>query len=51
MFDSTTSKAGFGLLLSLWNRKVFEIFSNKKPVVYDDYFLIFGNSELRLKSQ
>ena len=51
MIDSAGSKIGFGLLMGLWNRKVFEVFPNKKPVIYDDYFIIFGNSEIRLKSQ
>ena len=49
--DSAGNKVGFGLLLPLWNRRVFEIAANKKPVIYDDYFIIFGNSELRLKAQ
>ena len=37
--------------MSLWSHRTFEILANKKPVTYDDYFIIFGNSELRLKSQ
>ena len=28
----------------------FEILQNKRPVTYDDFFIIFGNSELRIKS-
>jgi len=41
-----------GLIFSLTNRKIFEpLERNRRAVAYDDYFLIFGNSELRLKSQ
>lgn len=25
--------------------------SDKKSIVYDEYYIIFGNSELRIKSQ
>jgi hypothetical protein len=39
-----------GLLFSLTNRKVFEpLKANSKVITYDEFFLIFGNSELRLK--
>lgn len=41
-----------GLIFSLTHRKAFEpIERNRRAIAYDDYFLIFGNSELRLKSQ
>ena len=37
------------MILSLWARKVFSI-KEKKAISYDDYFVIFGNSELRIKA-
>lgn len=41
-----------GLIFSVTNRKVFELLkSNCKAITYDDYFVIFGSSELRLKTQ
>lgn len=48
-FDPNGIKRGFGLIISLWARKTFEV-KDKRAIVYDDYYLIFGNSELRLKS-
>lgn len=48
-FDSNGTKKGYGMLLSLWGRKMFPI-KEKKAISYDDYFIIFGNSELRIKS-
>jgi hypothetical protein len=41
-----------GIIFSLTQKEVFEpVDPNKRVVVYDDYYLIFGNSELRVKSQ
>ena len=41
-----------GLIFSLTNKKVFELRElNKRAIAYDDFFLIVGNSEIRLKSQ
>lgn len=41
-----------GLLFSLTKKEVFELVEqNKRAVVYDEYYVIFGNSELRIKSQ
>ena len=38
------------LLFALTNNRVFRLLNeNTKAVTYDDFFLIFGNSELRLK--
>jgi hypothetical protein len=38
------------LLISITNREVFELTeTNRRGVVYDDYFFIIGNSEMRLK--
>ena len=38
-----------GILMSITNRKVFPLIKGKRPVTYDNYFMIFGNSEIRLK--
>ena len=35
--------------MSISNRKVFPIIKGKQPVPYNDSFLIFGNSEIRVK--
>lgn len=40
-----------GLLVALNNRKAFPLLANKKSVTYDSFFLIIGNSEIRLKNQ
>ena len=41
-----------GMLFSLSGKEVFEpVEVNKGVVKYDDYYLIFGNSEIRVKSQ
>lgn len=48
---STGCSAGLGLLISIWNRMTFETLKNKRPVTYDEFFIIFGNSEMRIKSQ
>lgn len=40
-----------GLIISINNRQVFELMeANKKAVSYDDMYVIFGNSELRIRS-
>lgn len=40
-----------GLIISITNRKVFSpVVKNEKAIVYDEYFVIFGNSELRIKT-
>lgn len=39
------------LLLSLNNQKTFRLGeNNRRAITYDEYYLIFGNSELRLRS-
>lgn len=48
-FDPNGIKLGYGMILSLWAKKVFTI-KDKKAITYNDYFMIFGNSELRIKS-
>lgn len=41
-----------GLIMSLNNRKVYApLERNKRSIVYDEYFVIWGNSEIRIKSQ
>ena len=35
--------------MSITNKKVFPLIEGKRPVTYDNYFLIFGNSEIRIK--
>ena len=40
------------LLFSLNHRKTFRLGeNNRRAITYDEYYLIFGNSELRLRSQ
>lgn len=38
-----------GLILSLTEKRAFKAIPNKRSVTYDAFFLIFGNSELRLR--
>lgn len=41
-----------GLIFSLTNRKSFYLKkASTKAISYDDFFLIFGNSEIRLRTQ
>ena len=41
-----------GLIISLTNEKVFyPAQKNKKAISYDDYAIVFGNGEFRIKSQ
>ena len=45
-------KKGYGFISSLTNRETFELRKNHEPAkaaVYDDFFLLFGNSELKVK--
>lgn len=46
-------RPGKGFLFSVTGKKVYHIRSDPKlPVVsYDNYYFIFGNAEIRLKSQ
>ena len=37
------------MILSLWKKKAYEL-RDKRAITYDDYYLIFGNSEIRLRS-
>jgi len=38
-----------GLLCSLTSKASFGLWKGYRSVTYDDYFLIFGNSELRIR--
>lgn len=49
-FSPNGIKGGLGLILSLWGQMTFEVKQKQRAISYDDYYLIFGNSELRLKS-
>lgn len=49
-FNSTGIKKGQAMLFSLWNQTFYMINKNSKGVTYDEYYIIFGNSELRIKS-
>lgn len=41
-----------GLIISLTNREYFTLVEkNRRAITYDDFYLIFGNSEIRLRSQ
>jgi len=41
-----------GFIFSLTKKEIFEpVEPNKRVVCYDDYYVIFGNSELRVKCQ
>ncbi len=37
--------------MSLTNKKSFYVIENKRSISYDEYYAIFGNSEIRIKSQ
>jgi hypothetical protein len=38
--------------MSLNNSKAYYLIDNKqKAITYDDYYIIFGNAEIRLKTQ
>lgn len=39
-----------GLLLSLTNYGSYRCLEGKRAITYDEYYIIFGNSELRIKS-
>jgi hypothetical protein len=49
-FNSKESASKGGMLLSLSNQKSYELLPKMRALTYDDYYLIFGNSELRIKS-
>ena len=51
-FVPKSTARGEAMILSLTNQKVFYLFdADKKPISYDEYYLIFGNSQIRLRSQ
>ncbi len=51
-FTPKMSSKKDGLIFSLTNRKVFDLMvPNTRAISYDDFYLIFGNSEVRIKHQ
>ena len=51
--DPISSKemaTGGGLILSLSEEKLFKLIPGKRSVTNDTYFVLFGNSEFRLKT-
>lgn len=49
-FASNGRAMAGGLIFSLTESKVFRVIPGKKAVVWDDYYMIFGSSDLRLKT-
>jgi hypothetical protein len=48
-FAPQKKSEGKGLIISLTNKEVFNLQeNNRKAILYDDYYLIFGNSEIRI---
>ena len=43
-------KKGNGMLFSLTNRRSYPVKAGKCSIVYDENYLIFGNTELRISS-
>ena len=41
---------GRGLLMALGTGQVWSVQQGKRPTTYDDYYIIFGNSDLRLRA-
>lgn len=51
-FSVNGTEFGNGLLMPLWDQEtVFRIQRDRKANVYDDYYLLYGNSEIRIRSQ
>lgn len=49
-FDSKEPSKKDGIIISLTNEKYFTLVKpNTRAITYDDFYIIFGNSELRLK--
>lgn len=50
-FRPKTTADKTGLIMSLTRKKCyFQIEHNKKAIIYDDFYVIFGNSEIRIKA-
>ena len=49
-FNSGATKKGNAFLMALWSQQMYDITSGARSITYDDYYIIFGNSELRIKS-
>lgn len=50
-FKPGAASEGDGLLISLTNKKAFEPKDNTQVVAYERYWVVFGNSEIRFKTQ
>ena len=52
-FNSKATTVGNAFVMALWNKKIYHVNHGGKArgIIYDDFFLIFGNSEIRIKSQ
>jgi hypothetical protein len=49
-FFPKASASDVGFIMSLTKEKTFFCQEGKRAITYDDYYIIFGNSELRIKS-
>lgn len=50
-FQPKKTSQGEGLIISLTRQEVFTLIERRRrAITYDDYFLIFGNSQVRLRS-
>lgn len=36
--------------MALWSKKIYHIIKDKRVITFDDYYIIFGNSQIRIKS-
>jgi hypothetical protein len=51
VFKPRTPSEKEGLIMSLTNKKCYYLVEkNKRSIAYDDFFVIFGNSEIRIRS-
>ena len=51
--DPISSEGGASsgaMIMSVTEKKAFRLMNGKRPVTYDTFFAIFGNSEFRLKT-
>ena len=37
-------------MIPLWNEKIYRVNKNFRAITYDEYYIIYGNSEVRIKS-
>ena len=51
-FIPKTQSSKDGMLINITSKKVYYLnIANKKAITYDEFYLIFGNSEIRIKAQ